>query len=132
MPQPAAIDISVGIAPRVSVGVKRLGAALRATGQHVADPLRRPRHVDVHVTPEQVDVERAEQDEDPAEDVVQDAFLCWNSADRASVAEPRAFLARTASRLCLDRMKSARAQRERYVGTWLPEPWSRSRAGPDA
>jgi RNA polymerase sigma-70 factor (ECF subfamily) len=57
-----------------------------------------------------------------AEDVAQDAFLRWNGADRASVAEPRAFLARTASRLCLDRMKSASAQRERYVGTWLPEP----------
>jgi RNA polymerase sigma-70 factor (ECF subfamily) len=57
-----------------------------------------------------------------AEDVVQDAFLRWNAADRATVAEPRAFLARTASRLCLDRMKSARSRREQYVGTWLPEP----------
>jgi RNA polymerase sigma-70 factor (ECF subfamily) len=57
-----------------------------------------------------------------AEDVVQDAFLRWNATDRVRVDEPRAFLARTASRLCLDRMKSARAQREQYVGTWLPEP----------
>ncbi|HEY6180163.1 MAG TPA: sigma-70 family RNA polymerase sigma factor, partial [Kofleriaceae bacterium] len=57
-----------------------------------------------------------------AEDVVQDAFLRWNAADRDHVAEPRAFLARVASRLCLDRMKSASARRERYVGTWLPEP----------
>ena len=57
-----------------------------------------------------------------AEDVVQDAFLRWNAADRAGVAEPRAFLARTASRLCLDRMKSARSRREQYVGVWLPEP----------
>jgi RNA polymerase sigma-70 factor (ECF subfamily) len=57
-----------------------------------------------------------------AEDVVQDAFLRWSTADRASVASPRAFLARTASRLCLDRMKSASARREHYVGTWLPEP----------
>jgi RNA polymerase sigma-70 factor (ECF subfamily) len=57
-----------------------------------------------------------------AEDVAQDAFLRWNAADRGSVTEPRAFLARTASRLCLDRMKSARAHREHYVGTWLPEP----------
>jgi RNA polymerase sigma-70 factor (ECF subfamily) len=57
-----------------------------------------------------------------AEDVVQDAFLRWNATDRASVAEPRAFLGRTASRLCLDRMKSARTRREQYVGTWLPEP----------
>src|SRR4051794_30294700 len=57
-----------------------------------------------------------------AEDVVQDAFLRWNAADRERVAEPRAFLARVASRLCLDRMKAASTRRERYVGTWLPEP----------
>ncbi|HEX3765046.1 MAG TPA: sigma-70 family RNA polymerase sigma factor [Kofleriaceae bacterium] len=57
-----------------------------------------------------------------AEDVVQDAFLRWNAADRAQVAEPRAFLARTASRLCLDRMKAASTRREHYAGTWLPEP----------
>jgi RNA polymerase sigma-70 factor (ECF subfamily) len=65
-----------------------------------------------------------------AEDVVQDAFLRWNAADRERVAEPRAFLARTASRLCLDRMKSARAQREQYVGTWLPEPVIDASGGP--
>jgi RNA polymerase sigma-70 factor, ECF subfamily len=57
-----------------------------------------------------------------AEDVVQDAFLRWNAVERAGVAEPRAFLARIASRLCLDRMKAASTRRERYVGTWLPEP----------
>src|SRR5262245_23267794 len=57
-----------------------------------------------------------------AEDVVQDAFLRWHAADRAGVVDPRAFLARIASRLCLDRMKSARARREHYVGPWLPEP----------
>ena len=57
-----------------------------------------------------------------AEDVAQDAFLRWHGVDRASVAEPRAFLARIATRLCFDRMKAASAQRERYVGTWLPEP----------
>lgn len=57
-----------------------------------------------------------------AEDVTQDAFLRWSSAERANVAQPRAFLARIASRLCLDRMKAASARREHYVGTWLPEP----------
>jgi RNA polymerase sigma-70 factor, ECF subfamily len=57
-----------------------------------------------------------------AEDVVQDAFLRWREVDRAAVAEPRAFLARVVSRLCLDRMKSASHRREQYVGTWLPEP----------
>jgi RNA polymerase sigma-70 factor (ECF subfamily) len=58
-----------------------------------------------------------------AEDAVQDAFLRWSDVDRAVVAEPRAYLARMVSRLCLDRMKSARAHREVYVGTWLPEPF---------
>jgi RNA polymerase sigma-70 factor (ECF subfamily) len=57
-----------------------------------------------------------------AEDVVQDAYLRWCEVDRETVAEPRAYLARVVSRLCLDRMKSARYAREQYVGTWLPEP----------
>ena len=57
-----------------------------------------------------------------AEDVVQDAFLRWEGVDRTSIAEPRAYLARIVTRLCLDRLKSARAKREEYVGTWLPEP----------
>jgi len=57
-----------------------------------------------------------------AEDVVQDAFLRWHDVDHAAVAHPRAYLARVVSRQCLDRMKSATAQRETYVGTWLPEP----------
>jgi RNA polymerase sigma-70 factor (ECF subfamily) len=57
-----------------------------------------------------------------AEDVVQDAFLRWREVDRAAIAEPRAYLARVVTRLCLDRMKSASHRREQYVGTWLPEP----------
>jgi RNA polymerase sigma-70 factor (ECF subfamily) len=57
-----------------------------------------------------------------AEDVVQDAFLRWREVDRAAVSEPRAYLARVVSRLCLDRMKSASHRREQYVGMWLPEP----------
>lgn len=57
-----------------------------------------------------------------AEDIVQEAYLRWAAAARAEVAEPRAFLTRIVSRLCLDQLKSARVQRERYVGPWLPEP----------
>jgi RNA polymerase sigma-70 factor (ECF subfamily) len=57
-----------------------------------------------------------------AEDAVQDAWLRWADADRASVDNPRAFLARTVTNLCLDRIRSAHAQREVYVGVWLPEP----------
>jgi RNA polymerase sigma-70 factor (ECF subfamily) len=57
-----------------------------------------------------------------AEDIVQDAFLRWLNTDRAQVIEPGAFLRRTVTRLALDQLKSARHQRESYVGFWLPEP----------
>lgn len=57
-----------------------------------------------------------------AEDAVQDAWLRWHAADRAQVENAQAFLSTTVTRLCLDRLKSAQAQREVYVGAWLPEP----------
>ncbi len=57
-----------------------------------------------------------------AEDVVQDAFLRWHEADRAAIDQPRGYLGTVVTRLCLDRMKSAKARREVYVGAWLPEP----------
>ena len=57
-----------------------------------------------------------------AEDVVQDAFIRWLGTDRADVREPAAFLRRTVTRLCLDQIKSARRQRETYLGPWLPDP----------
>lgn len=57
-----------------------------------------------------------------AEDVTQEAFIRWMKTDRGEVREPEAFLRRTVTRLCLDQLKSARHQRETYVGTWLPEP----------
>jgi len=57
-----------------------------------------------------------------AEDVLQEAFIRWMRADRSEVREPEAFLRRTVTRLCLDQLKSARRQRETYVGPWLPDP----------
>ncbi|HZV19555.1 MAG TPA: sigma-70 family RNA polymerase sigma factor [Sphingobium sp.] len=57
-----------------------------------------------------------------AEDAVQEAFIRWMGADRASVREPEAYLRRTVTRLCLDHLKSARVQRETYIGPWLPDP----------
>jgi RNA polymerase sigma-70 factor, ECF subfamily len=57
-----------------------------------------------------------------AEDIVQDAYLRWHATDRSEVREPRAFLSKAVTRLCLDHLKSARVQREDYVGPWLPEP----------
>src|SRR6516225_2551816 len=57
-----------------------------------------------------------------AEDVVQDAYLRWHQVDHATIKEPRRYLGTVVTRLCLDRMKSAQARREIYVGQWLPEP----------
>ncbi len=59
-----------------------------------------------------------------AEDAVQEAFLRWRrTVERgAEIESLPAWLTRTVSRLCLDQMKSARARRETYPGTWLPEP----------
>jgi len=57
-----------------------------------------------------------------AEDVVQDVYLRWHRTDHGDVVDPKAFLARITSRLCLDVLKSARRRRETYVGPWLPEP----------
>lgn len=63
-----------------------------------------------------------------AQDIVQDAWLRWR--DARDVESPRGWLVRTVSRLCLDRLKSARVRREHYFGTWLPEPLLETRAGP--
>jgi len=57
-----------------------------------------------------------------AEDAVQDTYLRWHAADRDKVSDPRAFLATTTTRICLDMLTSARARREEYIGPWLPEP----------
>lgn len=62
-----------------------------------------------------------------AEDIVQEAWLRWREVDVDRVEHPRAFLSRTVTRLCLDRLKSAQANREVYVGPWLPEPIVESR-----
>jgi RNA polymerase sigma-70 factor (ECF subfamily) len=60
-----------------------------------------------------------------AEDAVQDAYIRWHRIGpkaRAVIGNPRAWLSKATTRLCLDRLKSARAQRETYIGPWLPEP----------
>ncbi|WP_296618904.1 sigma-70 family RNA polymerase sigma factor [Rhizorhabdus sp.] len=56
-----------------------------------------------------------------AEDVAQDAWLRFAAAE-ATIDAPAAYLTRIVTRLCLDRLKSARMRRETYVGPWLPEP----------
>ncbi|MBI5671050.1 MAG: RNA polymerase sigma-70 factor [Chloroflexi bacterium] len=55
-----------------------------------------------------------------AEDIVQEAYLRFQSAGQ--VQSPKAYLSTVVTRLCLDHLKSARVQRETYIGPWLPEP----------
>ncbi|GAA0377088.1 sigma factor [Acrocarpospora corrugata] len=57
-----------------------------------------------------------------AEDVVQDVYLRWNGATRETIQAPGAWLAKVVTNMCLNRLTSARARREQYVGPWLPEP----------
>ncbi len=60
-----------------------------------------------------------------AEDAVQEAWLRLarlSDADRAAIRDPRGWLTTVIGRLCLDRLRSAAVTRERYVGSWLPEP----------
>src|SRR5215208_1271674 len=55
-----------------------------------------------------------------AEDVVQEAFLRMHRAE--DVEHPKAFLTTVTTRLAIDQLRSARARREVYPGSWLPEP----------
>jgi RNA polymerase sigma-70 factor (ECF subfamily) len=57
-----------------------------------------------------------------AEDVVQDAWVRWQTTDRSVVRDATAFLATTVTRLAINVIQSARARRETYVESWLPEP----------
>ena len=59
-----------------------------------------------------------------AEDVVQETFVRYHRAldDGTEIESPKAYLSATATRLAIDNLRSARVRRERYVGTWLPEP----------
>ncbi len=63
-----------------------------------------------------------------AEDVVQEAWLRWHRADRSRVQDFRAYLAKLTARVAVDQLRRARAGREVYVGSWLPEPLA---TGPD-
>ncbi|CUW30853.1 MULTISPECIES: RNA polymerase sigma factor SigJ [Streptomyces] len=57
-----------------------------------------------------------------AEDAVQETFLRWQAADVRRIEVPEAWLTKVLTNLCLTMLTSARARRETYVGSWLPEP----------
>jgi len=56
-----------------------------------------------------------------AEDAVQDAWIRWQRAGEG-VTDPAAWLVRATTRLCIDRLRAAKAERAAYKGPWLPEP----------
>jgi RNA polymerase sigma-70 factor (TIGR02957 family) len=57
-----------------------------------------------------------------AEEVVQDAWLRWHEAAHDDLDSSEAWLVTVTTRLAIDRLRSAKVQREHYIGTWLPEP----------
>lgn len=57
-----------------------------------------------------------------AEDVVQEAWLRWYGTDRLTVENAEAWLVTITTRLSIDRLRAAKAEREHYTGVWLPEP----------
>src|SRR3954467_12633855 len=67
-----------------------------------------------------------------AEDVLQDAWLRFSAARPDDLRSAKAYLTTIVTRLCLDRLKSARTAREEYVGPWLPGPVvTHDRLGPE-
>src|SRR4051794_14379934 len=57
-----------------------------------------------------------------AEDIVQDAWLRWNTTDRSVVRDAPAFLSRTTTRLSLTRTRTAYARHQSAVGLWPADP----------
>jgi len=58
-----------------------------------------------------------------AEDLVQDAYLRWHQSATEDIHSPVAFLVTITTRLCLDRLRELKQEREQYVRPWLPEPF---------
>ncbi|MGI5219383.1 RNA polymerase sigma factor SigJ [Nocardia sp. CA-290969] len=75
-----------------------------------------------------------------AEDAIQETYVRWyklSPRQRDDIDSPLGWMLKTAGRICLDMLGSARARRERYVGEWLPEPlpgpdrWTSQRSSAD-
>jgi len=58
-----------------------------------------------------------------AEDILQETFIRWMQASSDDIRSAKAFLVTIITRLCINQLQSARVQREKYVGQWLPEPF---------
>lgn len=57
-----------------------------------------------------------------AEDIVQETYLRYRATPPESIRTLKSFLTTIVHHLCINHLKSAREQRENYVGPWLPEP----------
>lgn len=67
-----------------------------------------------------------------AEDVLHDAWLRLHAQELATLDDPEAWLVTVTTRLALDRLRRAKAEREHYTGPWLPEPLVPDTEHPDA
>ena len=56
-----------------------------------------------------------------AEDMMQEAWIRWQITSTV-VESSKAFLCSLTTRLCIDRLRYLRRERDKYVGLWLPEP----------
>jgi RNA polymerase sigma-70 factor (ECF subfamily) len=57
-----------------------------------------------------------------AEDIVQETYLRWHEADSEQIRSAAAWLVTVVTRLCIDWLRIAAVERQRYTGPWLPEP----------
>src|SRR5207247_8838099 len=57
-----------------------------------------------------------------ADDAVQESWLRLSRSETDEIANMRGWLTMVVSRICLDMLRTRRARREEYEGTWLPEP----------
>lgn len=58
-----------------------------------------------------------------SEDILQEAFVSWQRASaKEEIRSPKSYLSALVTHLCIDQLRSAKARREKYVGSWLPEP----------
>jgi len=57
-----------------------------------------------------------------ADDIVQEVWLRWQTTHRSAILDPSAFLVTITKRMCINVCQSARARRETYIDTWLPDP----------
>jgi len=56
------------------------------------------------------------------EDIVQETYVRWHTAQPGTVENAEAWLVTAATRLSIDRLRRLKTEREAYVGPWLPEP----------